>query len=330
MPRFRPAALLLLTVALLAGCPTVPNDANLNKNKPTAQQTENLRDKAVTQIVASAKSGDPFLRANAIEAAQPLEDRVRPLARLGLTDQHPAVRFAALMTIGKLKLADLANATKPLLDDDNASVRAAAIYALRRNGVKIDVSPLSQMLASQDPALRGNAAMVVGLLGDASAIGMLKETAQVPIPRANAAQDAIIRLQVAEAIVRLGDASTLDAIRAGAYSQFDEVRVLAVTLMGQLGDRRFEKAVGNMLDKPPVELRLAAAGALARFGHADGLPVAVEAAGSEIQAVRAQAAMTLALFPLAQANETLARLLDDPSEQVRLAAAAALVMPVRR
>ncbi len=318
--------LLMFTLVALSGCEPTPRTGS---DKPVAA-TPNLRPKAIEQIIASARSSDPFLRANAIEAAQTLPDRVRPLTQLGLTDQHPAVRFAALMTLGKVKLNDLANAARPLLEDENPSVRAAAIYALRRTGARVDLTPLSAMLASQDPALRGNAAMVVGLLGDPGAIPMLKETAQVPIPRANAAQDAIIRLQVAEAIVTLGDASMLDAIRAGAYSQFDEVRVLAVTLMGQLGDRRFEKAVGTMLENPPVELQLAAAGALARFGHADGLPVIEVAAGSQIDAVRAQAAMTLGLFPISQAAPTLAKLLDDPVEQVRLAAAAAVVSPARR
>ncbi|MCX5659152.1 MAG: HEAT repeat domain-containing protein [Planctomycetota bacterium] len=284
-----------------------------------------LRDRAVQQILTSSRSADAFLRANSIEAAGALTDRVVPLAQLGLEDPHPAVRFAAAAQIGRLKLKSLAPACRKLLDDKSDSVRAAGLFALRACGQEVDISPLAAMLTGQDPSTRGNAAMLLGLLGDRSAIPMLKDTARVPLYKTNPATSAIVRIQVAEAVVRLGDDESLSALRAGLYSSLDEVRVTAVQMLGRAGDKRMSRPMFDILSQQnPPELQLAAAEGLARLGEGDGLPLVLRI-GSESSAetVRAQAAMTLGLFKDADARAAIARFLDDPSEQVRLAAAAA-------
>lgn len=285
---------------------------------------EQLQTVAIDQILTCAQAQDPFLRANAIEAAQHLPQRVMPLVQRGLDDPHPAVRFAALATAGKLQLIQLAPACARLLEDDATAVRAAALFALRRCGQKIDITPLAQMLISQDPSLRGNVAMLLGMMGDPSATPMLKELARYPMPRASAVQEAIVRIQTAEALVKLGDDSALSALRSGAFAQFDEVRVLAVSMMGQLHDQRMEKAFIGMLDQPPIELQIAAAASLAHTRRFDGLSIVLNACDSQFPTVRAQAAIALALFPRPQAQPSLEKLLTDPDQTVRLAAAAAV------
>lgn len=286
-----------------------------------------LRDRATKQIVASTRSEDPFLRANAVEASQHLSDRVRPVVHLALDDAHPAVRFAALATVGRLRLKDMLPAVRQGLDDKDASVRAAAIFALRRCGADADLTPLADLLTSQDPRSRGNAALLLGMLGDNSAVPMLKDTARAPLNRADAVEGAIARLQVAEAVVRLGDDSSLDAIRAAAYSPFDEARVLAVQVLGDLRDKRMERAFVEMLAKPPVELQLAAARSLAALKNPVGLDVALQGAKHALPQVRAQAAHLLRKFDDPRAITALGALLDDPHEQPRLAAAAAILTP---
>src|SRR5690606_5160331 len=136
------------------------------------------KDKALEQVLLSSRGENPFLRANAIEAIQPLPNRALPMAQLGLNDNHPAVRFSALVTIGKLRFANLLPTVRKLRDDPSPSVRAAALYAAARLGDNVDLSPLAAMLQSSNPGLRGNVAMILGLLGDSSAVPMMQEMTQ--------------------------------------------------------------------------------------------------------------------------------------------------------
>ena len=284
------------------------------------------RDKAIEQVLVSARSEDPFLRANAIEAAQSIPQRALPLVQLALDDPNPVVRFAALMTVGQLKLHATIPMARRLLEDDSQSVRAAAIFALYRCDEPVDASPLAAMLASQDASVRGNAAMVLGMMGDASAAPMLLELARVPMRRVSLVRQAIVRIQVAEAVLKLtDDDKALSALRSGAYSQFDEVRILAVSMLGKLGDRAMLPAIAEMLKDRPIELQLAAAEALARLGRSTGLEVVLEATQSDLATVRSQAALTLGLFDDERIVAALDRLLADPAEPVRLAAAAAIL-----
>ncbi|MEX0777238.1 MAG: HEAT repeat domain-containing protein [Phycisphaeraceae bacterium] len=310
-----------------AAAATGKNDANTDP-RPYPQIMREARDLAIKQVVASSQSEDAYLRANAMETARYLPNRATPMVQRALDDPAAPVRFAALVTMGRLKLADLAPAARRRLDDPSASVRAAAMFALRASGQKADLTPLAQMLVSQDPATRGNAALILGLIGDPSAIPMLKDEARTPMPRVSGVREAIVRLQVAEAIAKLGDMSVLDAIRAGVFSQFDEVRVMAVQMLGQLEDRKYENAIGGLLDKPPVELQLVAAEALARIGYDQGLPIALDAGRHQVTAVRSQAALTLGSFRDVRAAKALVAMLDDPQEQVRLSAAAALLKAI--
>lgn len=288
-----------------------------------------LRDEAIEVVLRSARSDSAALRTNALEAAQTLPQRARPLAQLGLEDDNPAVRFSALVTIGRLELDGLGATSRRMSQDpeEHPSVRAAALYAARRCGEDVDLTPMARLLASTDPGVRANAAMVLGMLGDASAITMIKELAHAPMPRASAVREALVRLQIAEALVRLGDESALDAIRAGAYSAHHEVRVLAVQTLGKLGDRRMEVGYAQIARKEnPIELRLAAAEALVRVGSSIEMDVMREGAAWDKPAVRAQAAFTLGQVEHPEAVRLLrAMMQDDANAQVRLAAATAIL-----
>ena len=293
------------------------------------QRLNDVFPKAVEQVLASSRSQDPFLRANAVEAGQHLPQRITPIIQLALGDTHPAVRFAATTILGKLRLVAISPAVIPLLDDPSSSVQAAAMFALHRCGQRIDVSAMARMLTSPDPSVRGNAVMLLGQMNNHNTIAMIKDLANTPLPRASAAQEAIVRLQIAEAIVNLGDDSTLNVLRAGMYSQFDEVRVLAVTMLGQQDDQRMAKAIAQLLAQPPIELQIAAAGTLAQLGLRDlGLAVVLDACDSKTPTHRAQAALTLGYFPNDNAAQMLTRLLNDPHEQVRLSAAAGIIRAI--
>jgi HEAT repeat protein len=292
------------------------------------------RQRSIDVLVEASMGDAPALRSNALEAIQVMPDRALPLTQKGLVDPNPAVRFAAVVTAGKMKFNSLATSIEPLLKDPNPSVQAAAIFALHTMGSKIDITPLATMLSAKDPGLRSNVALLLGMMGDASAVPMLKDAALATMPRVSASQAAVVRIQIAEAIAKLGDDSSLDALRAGAYSQFDEVRVLAVNAMGEVGDKRMAPAIDKLLGpasaKPtsiqqPVELQLAAAGALARLGSPRGVHLVITHSASDLPVIRAQAAWVLGWFEDEASFQQLVKLLGDPVANVRVSAAASII-----
>lgn len=284
------------------------------------------RVRAEKQILVAVRSQDPYLRSNAIEAGAHLPGRAASLIAIGLRDRVAAVRFASLAMMGKLRLRAMSSSARPLLNDQNMSVRAAALFALHMCGHKVDLSPMAGYLGSEDAGVKANAALLMGMMGDRMSRSMVEDQAAKPMSRSTSQERRVlVRLQFAEALVRLGDEKSLDPVRAGAFSQYPEVRVLAVSMLGRLEDRLMEPSLVGMIKKRPVELQLAAADALARMGRYDGLEVVLEASTSNLQAVRAQAAMTLGRFRQPQAVGALVRLLDDQSQQVRVAASAAVL-----
>ena len=322
-------ALLLFTIAAgLSGCRPKGSEGMVPGAAPgnTGISRADAFSLAIDQVLASSNSDDPFLRANAIEAAHGLHDRCRQLVHLGLEDPHDAVRFVAVATAGKFRLKSVVPMLSRLPNEPSPSVRAAALFALQRCDQPVDLSPLADMIRQPDASLRGNVAMLLGQLADPSAVPMLKDIAKLGSdPQITALEHSIVQIQIAEALVKLGDESGRDVIRAAAFSQHQEVRILAVQMLGRLNDKKYGPALVAMLSKDPVELRLAAAEALARLGDDRGLEQVVEGSRFELPVVRAQAALALASFRSARAAGVCVRMLRDPSEQVRLAAAAAII-----
>ena len=294
-------------------------------DQPAAMSPDQAWAQAESEIFNCAQSEDPFVRANAVETGQWIPDRVAELVHMGLRDQHEAVRFSAAVLVGRLKLEGMVASVKELGGDASVSVRAAILYALQRCDEPVDLSPMATILFQSDPTVRGNAAMLLGQLGDPSAIPMLSSAAKSPLPHVvTSEQEAVVRIQIAEAIVNLGDESAIEVVRAQAYAQSEEVRIMAVRMLGRLRDRRFERALVAMLDQNPIERRLAAAESLVRLGNTIGLEQILAGCRIHLPTVRAQAALALGLFTSDRAVEARMRMLQDPSQQVRLAAAAAI------
>ena len=208
----------------------------------------------------------------------------------------------------------------------------------------VDLDPIAALLWSRQAGMRANAAVLLGELGTGSARPMLRDAARQPTPRASAVAQTLLNLQISEALVKLGEEDQLNPIRLAAYSKDDEVRVLAVLMLGRLGDRTMEGAIMSFLTKDPQELRLAAAEALGDLGWPDGLVAALQGANSPLVRIRSQAALALGRSILAIPNvdtprnqeartvgqAALDRLLSDPEASVRVAAAAAVLEPAHR
>ncbi len=356
--RFLRVRSVLVMACCLAGIAPFAGAAESNEAQAIPALPD-LREDAIRIVQVMSRDPDPFLRANAIEAMQSVPDRALPVAQLGLEDEHPAVRFTALVTIGKMRLRELGPAAVRALDDPDDSVRAAAMFAARRCGQEVDISELADMLASPNPAVRGNVVMLLGMMGDRSALPMIAAMAQVPMPsqRVDNLRRTIVRVQFAEAQVLLGDPEAISPLRAAVYSEFDEVRVLAVTMLGRLQDASAETALMAMLDRRdrPIELKLAAAEAVSHIGGRaaikqllDQSGFVVQACGSDNPVLRSQAVITAGALDSARRRvyrqllpsdppaiwrlfedpslvAAMARLMGDAHPQVRLSAAAAVL-----
>ena len=135
-----------------------------------------------------------------------------PQLELGLEDDVVPVRFSALVTIGSVEIRSLVPLVNRVLKQDGVDphVWAAAFFALHRCGQRVDLTLLARMLRSNDAGMRGNAAMLLGMMGDRSAVPMLKELGRAPLPATTShVRGVIARIQVAEARARLGDESAI-------------------------------------------------------------------------------------------------------------------------
>ncbi len=307
--------------------PALGATGNLDVN---IDRTE-LRDAAMQVIEQALKSPLPELRAHAIQALHYAErSQLEPAVLRGLADENRGVRFIATMSIGKFKLYNVAHLVRPLLDDASESVRAAAIYALHRCGEHVDLNPLSGMVVSDSPEVKANTALVLGELGNASAIPMLRRAAGRGMSRVHTVQAQIVDLQIAEAIVRLGDERELDVIRAALFAPGEraEVVALAAQICGRLDDRRAVPNLENLAmhegryELPP-EVRMAATLALAQITNGEPrIAVPLEYATSSRPELRMQAALTLGAISSPASANALRQLLADSSPLVQVAAAA--------
>ena len=359
-------------VMALAFClaATVTNKADAQGADETKILLLQSKPKAYAVVEAAGKSENPRARLAALEAAQHAPDLAFDLARNGLSDENPAVRFAALVTIGKLELKDLSDAAMDLMRDDNESVRAAALFAAKRCGKDVNLSPLAGMLANGSAGARANAAMLIGQLGDTQAVDMLRDMAAAPMTRVSPAERTWVRLQYAEAMIRLDpdDAEVLGTIRASVYSNLDDVRILAIQILGEVGDESVQGGLSHIIKRDnPIQVKIAAAQSLVRMGDKQPGTVLIkaagyderqlrkdlkdyldnaDAAGPEARAirdlladhkararaaaeVRAQAAVGLGFVDSKAAAQRLADLLNDSDPIVRIASASAILRASR-
>lgn len=345
--------LILLAAAgiftLTAGCsnrtgyrPGYLRDRPLVESKDLQAQCFEILDQA-------ALSESAMLRAHAIEGLMTNPSRARASIRMGLVDINPGVRFVASMAAGQLKITEAALELHLLLADPDIRVRASATYALWQLGEKVDLTPISSWLEHPNPQIRSEAARVLGELGNASAVPMLRAAAARPVGgggKSPISAERLFQLQIAEAMVKLGEAQGADAIRAALYPsgrEGFEAAVLAAQILGEVHDERAIAQLVELIEQrvpgsghasnprndqfiQPPELRLAAARALAQMGHPGGMYVADMYINDSSLYRRSQAAFVYGSSGLVRYLAPLEELMADGSPLVRVAAASAALI----
>lgn len=287
--------------------------------------------RAIDILEAAIRTDWPLLRANALEAMSADPARLRAAVMASLNDPNLGVRFVATMLVGTADLCDLAPLVEPLLEDPSDSVRAAAIYALATCSDPVNPTPLAAMVASDNPEVRANAYVVLGLLGEPSAIPLIRSGIGQGMGLVDPVRARLVDLQGAAALVRLGDEREIEPIRAALFAPTEqaELTALAIQLVSRLHDEGARQMLVRLVEAPsresrPPEIRLAAAEAIAVLGAREPEPflrLAGEYVDSPRAEIRAQVASLLGEVADPAAQTLLSNLMADPDPVVRVAAA---------
>lgn len=319
--------LLVSAPLLAAGCAVAPPNSE-------------LRERATLCLHRGMRFPEnPAVRAQSIEAAaEVLGDSAIPLIREGLRDDHPGVRFAGCMALGRLADRDSLALVRPLSADPDANVRISAYYAMERMG---DPSGrrawVNLMRDDPSPEVRRNAVMALGMLGNPDTQVILKRVA------AEDADDGV-RLQAVEGLARLGDSDAEGGFIRDAFGGVGYRQPFALLALGYIKSPDSVVVLrSRLVNSPYLEARLAAARALAMHGRLDGYDLALQSLDwndpdpnlyddpveNQIMRVRTMAAMALgdmrdprSLVALNSCMENT----DDPRVQVAAARSILLIL----
>jgi len=257
---------ILLAAAAIGGCSdrgmhylnSVPVDVDPTKAYTDARYT----------LRQAAEDSEPETRAHALEAmakAAPMESG--PLFKQALGDPSPLVRFAAAMAIGDTRyepaLEDLQNLARIGKGERDRRVYPAIVYALFNLGDMSHVNDLVDLLRDKEPEVRANAALVMGRLGEPSAIRPLKMLL-------DSERDENARFSLREALAVLGDPASVSMMESYARGYYLDLRLAAVPV---LANERSHDSLLLLRDltnpRNPTRVRVLAADGLARLGEVD-------------------------------------------------------------
>ncbi len=334
----------LLPIVVLAGCAGVPHET-----LPRVEQAA-FR-KAAIQVLEDAAFGDsPTGRMHAIEAFKAVawrEGMKRFAIPLNIENRYAGASFAALMAVGEIGRKDwvdnkMMETIRTRAEDPDPHVRMAALFVLHRLGDTQRTGELSELLLSNPHArVRGNAAMVIGRMGDRKHVRLLRMALRRE-------KKAAPKLQVLASLAALGDQNAIERLIFDGYSHYADQASLA---LGMLADARCEDAeklfwdrLREVSDHPEVPLQ--AARGLAGLGSNEGLDLALKnlffrfprhvspwnPAGQEIDRVRGLAALALEAMAAPEALGALKKAFDEKgqSEYVRIAIARAAIRTIDR
>jgi len=314
----------------------------------TAARRAGRRDLTEELLRAAREDGDPGLRAHAFDTLRALRvSAAVPTALAGLGDGDERVRAAAAALMGEVGGPGAAAHLRARIADPEPAVRAAAVRSLglMRSAASADLEPL---LADPDPVVREEAARaageavlrplarpLVGLLEDpaepvrraaADALGLLGDREAVPaLLRAFGGAGPGLRESITVAMSRLDPATVAGLLDSMIESHDTAGKLGAIHTFA----RQHSPALHGMLARlgqdtePPV--RAAVVAAWAETGGTEAAAPLSAALGDRDDAVRAIAADGCGRLGLVQAGERLLGLLqDDVSPRVRERAALAI------
>jgi HEAT repeat protein len=227
------------------------------------------------------------------------------------------------MASGRLLIRDAYPTLGQMLTTDtDPNVGVGVRFALHKLGDTRRSHDFEAFARHPDRFVRGNTALALGLLGEPSAMRVLKGM--------RSDREASVRLQVAEAMWRLGSEEGLNSLAVSSISGYAEDQIVSIIALAEPGDTRVIPHIrGKLASDPgrhdPPEIGLVAARAMGMLGSDEGYAVAQNGANSVDPRLKSLAALALGAIRRSDAQPILAPMLKDPNQPVRLAAATAIL-----
>ncbi len=324
---------LLLVGPAMVGCDT-KTSAVIDPAKTYHEAYLSLRQAAVDP--------DAHVRAKAMEAfANTLGSASGPILMEGLRDPMGPVCSSAAMGIAETRYAPAHSLLVSMAKDPQIppKLMCSVAYALHRLGDDEFTGQLAQLLLDKDKWVRCTAAMILGRMGEASAMDLIKSLIWED-------HDPVVQLQGREALAELGDERSISLLEAFTKSQFLEDRIIAIQTLGRIGSPRSVAVLKNLLDdgKQDPLVRMAAAGALAKMHDKSGYKLAMLALTDPAKILResrpkntpptqldivnlqSMAALALGYMDNRDALPLLAPMIHSPNGTIRVAADEAVML----
>jgi HEAT repeat protein len=282
------------------------------------------------RIIAEGLSdADPRIRAMAIEVVSTARQvSLMPKVESLLADRTVPVRFLAAVAVGDLRYSPAEKSVASLLNDPDTNVKIAASYARMKLGHAEYFRLFRDAITSQDQTIRANAALLLGKSGNQEARKLLYWALQ------QTDSDEKVTSQAIESIAMLGDERIYPKLWTRLISAYADDRVAGIRAMGLLATTQAKNAIATMLNDPILEVRLAAAEQLGKLGDSAGETEVQQVFDKNLLAsTDAQSQERVKLLTASAIGEIgtpalvkqLPKLLADPSQPVRLAAAKAIL-----
>jgi len=247
-----------------AGCVAPGGAMQTDPNKARIDARDALRQ--------AAESPDRFARSAALEAMAEVWGPAAAGSYMeGLNDPYPNVRFAAAMAIGDVRYAPAASKLQTMAQfkaegaERDKRAYIGVVYALHRLGRTRHTRDLGTLLFDREAPVRANVAMVMGKMGEPSAVAMLRSLA-------HREQKPRVRIQAWEALAVLGDQRSVMSIEARARVPFPlDSQLVALQALGRLRTRSSIGLLRRVLNssKQPPQARVRAAESLAKTSGTD-------------------------------------------------------------
>lgn len=287
-----------------------------------------------------------FITDVAVDVASPL---YRDVFEKLLSDRDGHVRALAAMGLSRIHDAGAIKSITRLLSDPYEDIQEAAVAALSELREGLDVGEFVSFLRYDNPALRRNAALLLGKIGAAGAVnalGFVLKDADVSVRQAAVdalsslkTEDAVkylvlaltdenphIRASAALSLGSLNSRNTLEPLILLLSDPDDGVKVAAIRAVGRTGERRAAGYLINMLVNQNGFVVTTAIESLGELGGGEARDALFRMLGSDDREIRRTALRSLSSFDDVEAR--VIPFLHDPDWATRVAAIEALSQKV--
>lgn len=254
--------LMAVLPVLVAGCDMTAQD----ERDPNYANPKKIKLDARTVLLQATTDSDPQVRAHAMEAiGNTLGASEGSYLEQGLRDSVSMVQFSAAMSIGDIRYKPARNILIQIVEypESDKRVVCASIYALYRMGTPRYAPLLAKSLVSDKEEIRSSGAMVLGKMGDPTAIEPLKNLLREETNTAT-------RFNIIQAMAELGDMRSMKMLASFLQEYFLDMKLAAIPALAECRVPNAELILRSQLrESNPPRVRVSAAGALGKLGQGD-------------------------------------------------------------